>query len=216
MMDSEIAIVSTGTANLASVSAAFERIGYDPRIVDVPSDVRSGDRLVLPGVGSFATGMNAITANRWADYLQERYAADQATLSICLGMQMLGQGSEEAVNINGVGILPVHATRFPDQVTTPQLGWNRVTSVGELLEDGFAYFANSYSFKDVTTLTRAGWNVSTAEHGVEFVAAIQKGQWLACQFHPELSGKFGLRLLQKWIGRCDADVDGSQKRGATC
>jgi imidazole glycerol-phosphate synthase subunit HisH len=90
-------------------------------------------------------------------------------------------------------------TRFPDSVCAPQLGWNRVVPdpPDTLLEPGYAYFANSYRLLEVP----AGWSAAWSEHGGRFVAALQRGGVLACQFHAELSGKWGLDLLRRWLER---------------
>ena len=94
-------------------------------------------------------------------------------------------------------IAPGSAT-FPDGGRAPQFGWNKVTAQAgcRLLQDGYAYFANSYRVRAVPD----GWHAATADHGGPFVAAMERGAVLACQFHPELSGRYGIELLRRWIG----------------
>ena len=99
--------------------------------------------------------------------------------------------------MRGLGLLPARATRFSRGVRVPQLGWNLVRPRPgcRLLQEGHAYFANSYKLDAVPD----GWQGALAEHGGAFVAAVERGAVLACQFHPELSGAWGLALLRRWL-----------------
>ncbi|MES1258975.1 MAG: hypothetical protein ABUL71_00165, partial [Gemmatimonadota bacterium] len=108
--------------------------------------------------------------------------------------------SAESPEASGIGTLASVARRFPPTVRVPQLGWNAVTPANEhgLVRAGHAFFANSYY---IGTVDR-GWCASHAEHGVRFVAAVERGSQLACQFHPELSGRWGAELLERWWARC--------------
>lgn len=193
-----VAVVQTGTANTASVLAALRRLGATPQLVDQAGEVRAADRLVLPGVGAFAAAMQELTARGLVEPLRERLAAGRPTLAICLGLQLLCEGSEESRGVTGLGVLPGTVRRLPDTVTVPQLGWNTIhlspDAGAGLLQDGYVYYANSYGL----TAAPAGWRVAWTEHGVRFVAAAERGPVLACQFHPELSGAFGQALLQRW------------------
>jgi imidazole glycerol phosphate synthase glutamine amidotransferase subunit len=118
-------------------------------------------------------------------------------LAICLGLQILAEESEENPGVRGLGVLPATVTRFADGLRVPQLGWNRVAAGdgARLLEDGAAYFANSFKLDNVPP----GWTGATADHGGEFVAALERGPVLACQFHPELSGHWGQTLIERWL-----------------
>src|SRR5690606_8116047 len=115
-----------GTANLASVLAAFRRLGADPVVVDEPEAVARADRLVLPGVGTFAAARAALDARALVEPLRERLGAGRPTLAICLGFQLLFEASEESPGAEGLGLLPGVVRRFPAGARTPQLGWNRV------------------------------------------------------------------------------------------
>jgi len=97
--------------------------------------------------------------------------------------------------------VPAAITRFPNDLRVPHLGWNRVAAEGEcsLLEDGDAYFANSYKLDTIP----AGWAGATTDHGGPFVAALETGSVLACQFHPELSGAWGQALIERWIAAAE-------------
>ena len=226
-------------ANIASVAAAFTRLGVACRFIDTAAEASTAHALVLPGVGSFGPGMRFLTEHGFDHVIRDRIATDRPTLAVCLGFQLLCRTSTEGtvadagassskgvVRIAGLDILPVDIERFDDSVDIPQLGWNRVffaemngrsaslnaASKGQIMadtrigSDGFAYFANSYraslSAANVEgALAAAGWLTMTADHGGRFIAAVERGAVLACQFHPELSGAFGLELLSRWCER---------------
>jgi len=195
----EVVVVETGVANLASVESALRRLGATPRRTRSPGDVESARAVVLPGVGAFAAAMAALRAHGLVEPLRARVEAGGATLAVCLGMQLLGEGSEEAPGVAGVGAFPGVAARFPEAVRAPLLGWSRIEPQGpcQLLEPAFVYFAHSYRF----TSPPPGWAWAKAEHAGPFVAALERGSALACQFHPELSSAAGLSLLGRWLRR---------------
>ena len=190
-------VVPTGTANLASIRAAFARLGSRAVETTDPRVLRIADRVVLPGVGSFAAGCEALERLALRDVLSERIAAGRPTLAVCLGMQLLGESSEEAPGASGLGACSARAERFPNDVRVPQLGWNRIEpdAASRFVTPGFAYFANSYRVAEPPD----GWAVAWADHGGAFVAALERGSVLACQFHPELSGAWGADLLRRWL-----------------
>lgn len=196
-MSVEVLVVRTGSANLASVLAGLERAGAAPRLTERADEVAAADRVVLPGVGAFGAVARRLRELELVDALRERITADRPTLAICLGMQLLCEGSEESAGAAGLGVVAAGVRRFSDGVRVPQLGWNRVTANPEchVLASGHAYFANSYRVVDPP----AGWRCATADHGGPFVAAMERGAVVACQFHPELSGAYGAALLKRWI-----------------
>lgn len=194
---SEVVLMRTGTANLASVAAAFHRAGCSVRISESAEDASLADLVVLPGVGAFGAVSEQLDALGLRTPLGDRIRAGRPTMAVCLGMQLLGQGSEESPGAVGLGVIPATATSLPAGVRRPQLGWNRVAA-GEgcrLLSDGSAYFANSFKFDTITD----GWCGALTDHGGEFVSAIERGPILACQFHPELSGAWGQALIEGWL-----------------
>jgi imidazole glycerol phosphate synthase glutamine amidotransferase subunit len=203
----EIAVLQTGSANLASVLAALRRLGAAPRVTRDPAAVERSPRLVVPGVGTLAAAMSVLAAEGLAEPLARRAAAGRSTLAICLGLQLLGTGSEESPGVAGLGAFPGVSTRFPASVRTPQLGWNSVAPDGacRLIEPGYAYFANSYRVVEPP----AGAAAAYSDYGGRFVAAFERCGVVACQFHPELSGSYGLRLMERWLGAAD-------EGGATC
>ena len=198
MVRTEVLVVSTGVANVASVVAGLYRAGGIPRLTDEAREVVRADRVVLPGVGAFAAGMRRLREAGLGAALRERVAAGGATLAICLGLQLLCDGSQEDAGCDGLGVLPGYVSRFPESASIPHLGWNRIEPNPDcrLLRSGYAYFANSFRLADGP----AGWSTAHAEHGGRFVAAVEKAGVLACQFHPELSGRWGTELLRRWLG----------------
>jgi len=199
-MSDPVVIVRTGTANLASVVAALGRAGQEVEVTSDPSRVFEASRLVLPGVGSFGPVMGRINDLELAEPLTRRIRDGRPTLTICLGLQLLAGGSAEDPGTPGLGIFDAEATRFPDRVRVPQLGWNTIRAQPgcRMLSDGAGYFANSYRLEAMPD----GWNGATSEHGGVFVAALERGPVLACQFHPELSGSWGHSLIERWLAKC--------------
>lgn len=187
---SRVCIVDTGIANTASVRASFERMGCEVGLTHDPATARDAELLVLPGVGSFGAGMDALRRTGLDQVIIERVERDRPLLGICLGLQLLCARSEESAGVDGLGLIDSEVTRFSDSVRTPQHGWNRVG-------DGYAYFSNSYRIQTEP----AGWTAELSMHGGPFVASLSRGSTLACQFHPELSGEWGERLLLWWIER---------------
>ncbi|MDX1579122.1 MAG: imidazole glycerol phosphate synthase subunit HisH [Gemmatimonadota bacterium] len=194
-----IRLVPTGIANLEAVAAAFRRLGREVEIAGSPRVILEAGHLVLPGVGSFASGVDALDDAGWAEPLRERVQEGRPTLAICLGLQLLCESSAEAPGVAGLGCIPGTVTRFGDDVRVPQLGWNAVRANGDAryLKSSVMYFANSYRLESPPP----GWAVATARHGGTFVAALERDGVLACQFHPELSGTAGQGLLSSWLER---------------
>ena len=193
-MPREVAIIDTGVANNASVRALFERLGLHARLTRDVEDAIEADALVLPGVGVFGAGMGLLDECGLREPIRERVAQGRPTLCVCLGLQMLFEQSEESPGVTGLGVCAGGVTEFPNSVVRPQFGWN-VVAAGAADDGGYAYFANTYR----VTQAPEGWDVSWSEHGGRFVAAMRRGGVLACQFHPELSGAYGAKLVDSWL-----------------
>lgn len=193
----DVVVVSTGVANTASMAAAFRRCGASVDITDDPARIADAAFVVLPGVGSFAAGMERLRARGLGDAIVERVRAERPLLAVCLGLQLLCVSSEESPGVEGLGVIDARVTRFPAPARTPQFGWNRVDAGAgcRLITIGHAYFANSYRVERQPE----GWSSATSVHGGSFVAALERGSVLACQFHPELSGAWGAGLLRRWL-----------------
>lgn len=190
-------IIDTGVANTASVLAALKRCGLEASVSAATRDVERAAYVVLPGVGAFAAGMDRLNRAGLVAPLLDRIGSGRPTLAICLGMQLLCRASEESPGIEGLGVIDAEIGSFPENVRRPQFGWNLVTPglcCGGITP-GYAYFANSYRLGSAPD----GWSAAMSEHGGPFVAALERGGVLACQFHPELSGAWGGELLRGWI-----------------
>ena len=192
----EVVIAPTGTANIASVRAAFRRLGAETRLAALPDDVARASHVMLPGVGAFGASMARLRKHGLDAALRDRIAAGRPTVCICVGHQLLFEASEESPGVEGLGVIPGRVGRFEGGVRVPQFGWNRVRPEEgcDLIEEGYAYFANSYR------ATKApGWRVGWGEHGGRFVAAVERGGLIGCQFHPELSSTYGAALLSRFL-----------------
>ena len=204
----DVVIVNSGVANLASICSAFRRLGTSVVVTDDPSVVAAARRVVLPGVGAFGAGLAALRAGGGGGgggldrAIAETVARGTPLLGVCLGMQMLCEGSEETSAVPGLGLIAGACRRLPDHVRVPHLGWNAVTAVSRvgLVDSGVAAFANSYALREAPP----GWTPAWTTHGVRFVAALERGRILACQFHPELSGAYGAALLERWLSGAKA------------
>lgn len=195
---SDVLIVPTGTANLASVKAAFHRLGATVALAEHAAEIEAAMRVVMPGVGAFGASIGHIRERGFADALTARARAGRPTFAVCVGLQLLFEASDESPDASGLGVIPGRITRLPHTVRVPQLGWNRVDPGPgcSLIEGGHAYFANSYR---ATPPISDDWAAATADHGGPFIAAIERGAVLACQFHPELSGSWGQALIERWL-----------------
>lgn len=193
----DLAVVRTGLANTASVLAAAERAGASPRLVDDPDQVRRAAYVILPGVGSYGAATQVLKGGL-RNALRQRVELDAPTLGICLGMQLFGTGSEETPGARGLGIVPARVTRMADVERLPVMGWSQVEPDAgcSLIESGWAYFAHTYALDQAP----GPWGVARAGHG-QAIAALEHGNVLACQFHPELSGAYGADLLRRWMER---------------
>lgn len=194
---SEVVVIPTRVANIASMMAALKRAGVDPILDGTPSRVYQASHVVLPGVGTFQAGMEELLALDVASTIIKRIQEQKRMLCVCVGMQLLFAKSEESPGISGLNVFQGDFKRFPPSVRVPQFGWNKVNAEESctLLTSGYAYFANSYRVTNVPSVS----SVAMANHGGEFVAAFETGGLLACQFHPELSGSWGQELIQRWL-----------------
>ncbi len=206
-MGARVCVIKTGSANLASVVAALRRLGAEPEVTTEPGVVRAADRVVLPGVGAFGAAMGQLEGLGMGEPIRAHVCEEKPFLAICLGLQLLCDESEESPGVRGLSVIEGKIKRFAEGLIVPQLGWNLVEP-GDgcaLLQAGHAYYANSYRLEALPE----GWRGATSVHGASFVAAIEKGPMLACQFHPELSGRWGRELLERWLAAPGARGGGS-------
>jgi len=206
-----ITIVDYKAGNLTSVRLAFEKLGCEAVVTGEPETVRRAARIVFPGVGAASSAMATLRRTGLDEALLEVVRRGVPFLGICLGAQIILEHSEEQGGVAGLGILSGTARRltFSDfRVKVPHMGWNAVRPrvshplfAGLSGEDEF-YFVHSY-YPDPSD---PDCRLAMTEYGgFEFSSAIGKGNVAAVQFHPEKSGRIGLRLLQNfvgWDGRC--------------
>jgi imidazole glycerol-phosphate synthase subunit HisF len=218
---SDVVIIDSGVANLASIVAGFRRLGAATVVTSDPDLVRRAERLVLPGVGAFGSGIAGLRSRGLDEAAREVATRGTPVLAVCLGMQMLCEASEESPGVTGLGLIPATSRRLPDDVRVPHLGWNHVAAEpgARLVSSGSAAFANSYALFEPVP----GWTAAWTTHGRRFVAALERDAVLACQFHPELSGQYGAALLERWLtGRragestVAAESDGLHRRIVPC
>ncbi|MDF7659543.1 imidazole glycerol phosphate synthase subunit HisH [Erwiniaceae bacterium L1_54_6] len=192
-----VVILDTGCANLSSVKWAVERLGYTPEVSRDPDVVLRADKLFLPGVGTAQAAMNQLEER---DLIELIKACTQPVLGICLGMQLLGRGSDENGGVTTLGILDQPVSLMDTKgLPLPHMGWNQITSqAGNHLfrdiDDGsYFYFVHSYAMP-VNANT-----IAQCEYGLPFTAALQKDNFFGVQFHPERSGKAGAQLLKNFL-----------------
>ena len=215
-LSNTIHIIDTSVANIASLRAAFDRLERSTQLTTDPEQVLSAKHLVLPGVGAFSAGLGRLRELEVVHAIKQRIQHDRPTLAVCLGMQMLCESSEESPGVDGLGILPFQVRRFSTDLIVPQLGWNTVQPQIEnrFIEVGEAYFANSFRIDSSNDPDENGqsannasdfdpvWQHAETDYGGKFISSIWRGNVLACQFHPELSGAWGLKLLKRWVDLC--------------
>jgi imidazole glycerol-phosphate synthase subunit HisH len=194
----EIVVVDYDAGNLRSVQRALEAVGQQVRVTSDPRAVYAAEALVLPGVGSAQDCMRKLAARDLVAPLKEFAASGRPFLGVCVGLQLLYDGSEEGGGVECLGILPGTVRRFPAEagLKVPQIGWNSLSIRAQhpLLEevpDGtFFYFVHSY-YADPSNREQV---VATADYGVDFAAIVAHDNVVATQFHPEKSADPGLRL----------------------
>jgi glutamine amidotransferase len=202
-----IALVDYKAGNLTSVKKALATIGADVFVPRTPGDLEQAGGIIVPGVGHF--GATRALDQRWIDAILDRVGEGRPLFGICLGMQWLFEGSDEAPELPGLGLLagrcyrlgrnPQSAIRNPQSVKVPHVGWNslailRDAAIVDEVETGSqVYFTHSY----VAPVT--GDTVAVTEHGEAFAAVVQRGHIGGVQFHPEKSGDVGLRILRNFM-----------------
>ena len=190
----KLAIVDLGCGNIGSVRLAFSRFGLDPIVTSQSEQIRTADRVILPGVGAAGFAMERIDALDLRDVLVN---LGQPALGICLGMQLLFEASDEE-ETRCLGLIPgrVRALEPAPGRPVPHMGWTRVKSRAaqtNVNEGDYFYFAHSFACDDGPAA------VATAHYGREIAAVVRHRNWLGAQFHPERSGEAGARFLEGFL-----------------
>ena len=194
-----IALIDYKAGNLTSVKKALATIGAEVFVPDTPDDLANAAGIIVPGVGHF--GATRALDQPWIDAILGRVGEGRPLFGICLGMQWLLEGSEEAPELPGLGLLSGRCYRLkPDQaIKIPHVGWNSIairreaSIVDEVPTGAQVYFTHSY----VAPVT--GDTVAVTEHGEAFAAVVQRAHISGVQFHPEKSGDVGLRILRNFV-----------------
>jgi imidazole glycerol-phosphate synthase subunit HisH len=196
-----IAVVDYGIGNLRSAEKALQHLGADARLTGDARDIAKADAVVLPGVGAFGACMDALRRSRLEAVTKEAATDGRPFLGICVGMQMLFDGSDESPDVTGLGVVRGRVTKLPGTVRLPQMGWNtlKITPGSRLCaalpDPAWLYFVHSYAPEPADEAVVAAW----CDYGRSFAAAIEQGVVWATQFHPEKSGAIGLQLLQNFV-----------------
>jgi imidazole glycerol-phosphate synthase subunit HisH len=189
-----IAIVDYGAGNLVSVKKALDWLGQECAITSDPAQVERAAKVVLPGVGHFASTA-ALATTGLQDAITNAIGRGAPFLGICVGMQWMFERSQESPETAGLGVFEGECERFAASVKSPHVGWNQleIDSASRLLRGvpsaSFVYFTHSFRVPVV------GATVACCEYGGQFSAAVERGQLFGVQFHPEKSGEIGLRML---------------------
>jgi len=209
-----ISIIDYGMGNLRSVQKAFEKTGYEARIISSPQEVRDARALVLPGVGAFRDCLKNLDALNLIPPLVKSIQAGKPFLGLCLGLQILFSESEEFGITPGLDIIRGRVVRFPDRMAEqqgssgenparlkiPHMGWNTISikrrppCLEGIPDESYFYFVHSY----YVVPEDRGVAAATTSYGVEFTSSIWKDNIVAFQFHPEKSQLLGLQVLRRF------------------
>jgi imidazole glycerol-phosphate synthase len=196
-----ISLLDYGAGNVRSVVNALERLGETVKTVSCGEDIVRAERLVFPGVGSFGSMMQMLRQKQFIEPLKDHLRAGKPFFGICLGLQALFEWSEEAPDIPGLAVLPGTVKRFSVDLAVPHIGWNgvKVRQPSRLFHNlrGNEKFYFVHSYHVVPAAEDAV--LTTTDYGCEFVSAVQLGNIIATQFHPEKSGAAGLALLENFL-----------------
>ena len=197
-----IAIIDFNAGNLKSVEKALHLLGEETVITRSFQEIEAADKVILPGVGAFGDAMEQLKKYELDKVIREVTAQGKPFLGICLGLQLLFEGSDESQGVEGLHILDGQVLRIPDApgLKIPHIGWNSL----ELANDGrlfqgiekgaYVYFVHSYYLKAANEqIVKA-----TTEYSTHIHASVEQGNVFACQFHPEKSGAVGLSILKNF------------------
>jgi imidazole glycerol-phosphate synthase subunit HisH len=197
MNPSKIAIIDYGAGNLNSVKKAFDYLGAEFVVTAQPETVAEADKIVLPGVGHFSA-LGALGNSGLREAVLRAANAGKPFLGICLGMQWLFEGSDEAPECAGAGVFAGRCRQFPATVKSPHVGWNSLTLrkgsrlLRNVAPESFVYFTHSFQAPVVAA------TIAATEYGTQFSAVVEQGNIFGVQFHPEKSWNVGLLVLKNF------------------
>ena len=223
----EITVLDYGAGNVRSLINAVEKMGGNVKMVQTPEDILKAEKLIFPGVGNYASMIKILHERHFVEPLREYLKADRPFLGICVGMQALFEGSEEELVPNeSIGFFKGRVERFKTELSVPHIGWNgiHIKQDSPLLEgvepDTKFYFVHSYHIvpQDPSVI------LTTTTYDYPYASAVQQGNVMGTQFHPEKSGAAGMKLLENFIhtkdlrakGPADIPAKGLSKRVIAC
>ena len=197
-----IAIIDYDAGNIRSVEKALTALGEQPVVTRDKENILAADKLILPGVGAFGDAMERLRQYGLVEVIREAVKKGTPLLGICLGLQLLFERSDESDGVEGLGILKGEILKLPDSpgLKIPHMGWNslHIQNSGRLFkgipENTYVYFVHSYYLQaEEEEIVKATTQYSTCIH-----ASVEKGNVFACQFHPEKSSRWGLKILENF------------------
>lgn len=194
-----VAVLDYGIGNLRSAQKALQRVGADARLTADPDMVEAADAVVLPGVGAFGRCADALRSAGLDAVARRAIESGRPFLGICVGMQLLYEGSDESPGVAGLGVLDGRVRQLPGDVKRPQMQWNvlerrRPSAMLAAAPDPvWVYFVHSYVVPDSDDV------VATCDYGMDVAALVERDNVWATQFHPEKSGTVGLGLLTSFV-----------------
>ncbi|HKR21236.1 MAG TPA: imidazole glycerol phosphate synthase subunit HisH [Pyrinomonadaceae bacterium] len=203
-MSHRVAIIDYGVGNLRSVEKAFAAMGCEAVVSADEQVLREAERLVLPGVGAFASCMKGLQERGFDSLVRERAASGTPLLGVCVGMQMLFEESAEFGSTPGLGLLPGRVHRFQNDLIVPHVGWNRIHQkqkhalFAEIEDGSFCYFVHSFYCEPADESVVAG----ETDYGARYASVVALKNVCGVQFHPEKSQDVGLRMLKNFVHAC--------------
>lgn len=196
-----IGIIGYGLGNIGSLRNMFQRIGQEVVLVTEPDKLHKVDRLILPGVGAFDAGARKLALSGFSDAIQDFAKSGRPVFGICLGMQLLLDGSDEGAGA-GLGLIRGKSVRFESrqEIRVPHMGWSQLEEskpsplLADLPQDHRFYFVHSYK----VILENQIDELASSNYGGSFTSMVERENVIGAQFHPEKSHAFGMALLDKW------------------
>lgn len=203
-MDGAVAVLDYGIGNLGSAHKALVHLGADARLVTDPDEASGAAGVVLPGVGAFGRCAQALRATGLDRAVGDALERGVPFLGICVGFQLLYEGSEESPGVPGLGVLDGAVRSLPPTVKRPQMQWNQLVTrpdapsglLAGIPPAPWVYFVHSYAPEPSRD------TVAVCDYGGEVVAAAERGPVWGAQFHPEKSGSVGLSILANFVAAC--------------
>ncbi|MBD0725215.1 imidazole glycerol phosphate synthase subunit HisH [Flavobacterium sp. L1I52] len=190
----KIVIINYGAGNIQSILFAIERLGYNAVLTNNPEEIKAADKVIFPGVGEASYAMKMLKESGLDTLIP---TLKQPVLGICLGMQLMCNHTEEG-NTTGLGIFDVNVVKFSPKVKVPQMGWNTIYNLKsdlfkDVAEKEYMYLVHSF-YAPLCNET-----IATTDYEVEYSSALENGNFLGTQFHPEKSGDVGEKILKNFL-----------------